>query len=268
MTDTTTTDEPEQPEPAGVEATPGAEVEAPQTATERVPFWQRPYVERYLVPLVLPLAAVLMILVYVLNVSRLFLSAHGHLPVIIGTVVLLTILGGAGVVSSSSPRAKRSSLIMVTAAFLILITTSGWISLGHSEEKATGPTTLPATLNVPPKNTFKVTALPSLKFQPADINATTGLAKFDVVIAAAGHTFGFHEANTLFGELTLNNQGQTVPGVAFFPAPGDYNYFCSIPGHEAAGMKGVVHVTGPTVTLAQAVQQAGNPPSAVAGAAK
>ena len=264
MTDTTTTDEPEQT--AGVETPAASEVDAPPAETERVPFWQRPYVERYLVPLVLPIAAVLMILVYVLNVSRLFLSAHGHLPVIIGTVVLLTILGGAGVVSSSSPRARRSSLVMVTAAFLILITSAGWISLGHSEEKATGPSTLPATLTVPPKNTFTVTALASLKFQPADLNATTGLAKFNVNIAAAGHTFGFHEANTLFGELTLNNQGQTDSGVAFFPAPGDYNYFCSIPGHEAAGMKGVVHVTGPTVTLAQAVQQAGNPPSAVPAA--
>jgi plastocyanin len=266
MTDTTTTDEPEQA--AGVEAPAAADVEAREAAGEPVRFWDRPYVERYLTPLLLPLAVVLVILVYVLNVSRLFLSAHGHLPVVMGTAILLVILIGASVLAAAT-HMRRTSMIMITAGFLLLMSTAGWISLGHSEEKGGGLTALPATLQVPAKNTFTVTALGSLKFQPAAFNATTGLAKFDVAIAASGHTFNFHETNTLFGELLLNNAGQTVSGVAFFPTPGDYNYFCSIPGHEAAGMKGVVHVTGPPVTLEQAVTQAGNPPGALgAGAAK
>jgi uncharacterized cupredoxin-like copper-binding protein len=262
MSDTTTTTEAEPS--ADVEAQPAAEVQT-QTTAERVPFWNRPYVERYLVPFVLPVAAVLVIVVFVLNVSRLFLSAHGHLPVVIGTTILLTILIGATILANSK-HLKRTSVILMTAGFLLVLSTAGWISLGHSEEKGGGLTALPASLQVPAKNTFKVTAAPGgqLKFDPNTFNATTGLAKFDVDIAGSGHTFGFHEANTLFGELTLTTAGQTLSGVAFFPTPGTYNFFCSIPGHEAAGMKGTVTVTGPPVTLAQAVTQAGNPPSALA----
>jgi plastocyanin len=256
MTDTTTTDQPEQP--AGVEVPPAAEVEAQAAAGEPIPFWQRPYVERYLVPLVLPLAVVVGIVVYVLNVSRLFLSAHGHIPVIIGTVITLLILVGAATLASA-PRMRQVSRILLTAGFLVSLSFAGWISLGHSEDHNAVASTLPTTLKT--KQLENVTAGPGFKFTPASINAATGLVKFNVTFAEA-HTFGFHEATTLFPELKA---GGATSAVAYFGAPGDYHYFCSIQGHEASGMKGIVHVTGPPVALAKALADAGNPPTAAAG---
>jgi plastocyanin len=257
MTDTTTTDQPEQP--AGVEAPPAAEVEAQAAPGEPIPFWHRPYVERYLVPLVLPLAVVVGIVVYVLNVSRLFLSAHGHIPVIIGTVITLLILVGAAVLASA-PRMRQLSRILLTAGFLVSLSFAGWISLGHSEDKNAGASTLPPTLKA--KQVKDVAAGPTLAFRPASINAKTGLVRFDVTFSGS-HTFSFHEGTTLFPELKAAAPKESA--VAYFGAPGVYNFFCSIPGHEALGMKGIVTVTGPAVTLEQALADAGNPPTAAAG---
>src|SRR5689334_19732212 len=104
MTDTdTSTESSEEVEPASA-----AGVEAPATGEPPIPFWHRPYVERYLVPFVLPVVVVVGIVVYVLNVSRLFLSAHGHIPIIIGTVITLVILGGATMLSASE-RLEKST---------------------------------------------------------------------------------------------------------------------------------------------------------------
>ena len=74
------------------------------------------------------------------------------------------------------------------------------------------------------------------------------------------------DATTLFQQLDLNAAGDKVSGVAFFEKPGKYTFFCSVPGHEAAGMKGEITVTGPPVTLDKALTDSDNPPGA-AGAA-
>jgi hypothetical protein len=221
----TTTEEPQ--ESTEVEAAPTAEV---AHAPEPIPFWHRPYVERYLVPLVLPVAVIVGVVMYVLNVSRLFLSAHGHLPIIIGTVITIVILLGASLLAGS--RLRPSSTLLVTAAFLVALTFGGWISLGHSENKAgnTGP--LAET-----------------------VQAT-------VTFAVAGHSFAFHEGTTRFAELKPPGAGP-VTGVGFFPAPGDYHFYCTYAGHEAAGMHGVIHVTGPPMTIDQAATAGGNPPGSV-----
>ena len=117
---------------------------------------------------------------------------------------------------------------------------AGWISLGHSENKQAGATTLPPTLNT--KQTVKIIAAPGgqLIFDPNTVNnIKTGLVKFDVDFAASGHTFSFHQTDADFTELTDTAAGPQV-GVAFFGTAGEYTFFCSIPGHEAAGMKGTV----------------------------
>jgi uncharacterized cupredoxin-like copper-binding protein len=257
----TPTDELEQA--ASEEATPvtapaaGAPVAAD---TEPTPFWQRPYVERFLVPLVLPIAVVVGLVAYILNISRIFLSAHGHIPVIIGSVILIMILVGATLLSAASPRLKGPALTLCSAGFILLIMSSGWLVLGHSQPEKTGPTSLAADLKT--TQSISVTAAPGsqLKFAPNALTAKTGLLSIKVTVGAPGHNFSMHDPTTLFAPIDLAGAEDT--GVAYFAKAGTYTFFCDVPGHEAAGMHGTITVTGPPVTLDAALKAAGNPPSA------
>jgi uncharacterized cupredoxin-like copper-binding protein len=230
------------------------------TEAEPIPFWQRPYVERYLVPLVLPVAVIVGLVAYILNISRLFLSGHGHIPVIVGSIITFLILLGASLLSAASPRLRQSAITLVSAGFILSIMSGGWLVLGHSQPEKTGPTALPADLKT--KQTLVVTAAPggNLKFTPSELTAKTGLAKIEVDVAAQGHNFSIHQAETLFKPLEL--VGSKDDGVAFFPAPGKYDFFCAVPGHEAQGMKGTITVAGAPMTLAAALTADGNPPTA------
>jgi plastocyanin len=264
MTDTTTT-ESERPEGTEVAPTTEAAVET-SPPPEKPNFWARPYVERYLTPLILPLAVILFVLVYVLNVSRLFLSMHGHIPVIAGTIITVLIITGASMLSKAQLR--QSGVLLLTIGFLVAISFAGWISLGHSENKEAGGGTLPADLKTTQTVSIKAAPGGALVFDPKEVNnLKTGLVKFNVDFLAPGHTFGFHDPTTEFGELKPAG-AETLSGVAYFGKAGDYTFFCSIDGHEAAGMHGTVHVAGPDVPLAKAVTDAGNPASAASGGHK
>src|SRR3954454_2053870 len=85
----------------------------PPGQPENVSFWNRPYVEQFLVPLVLPVAVILFVVVYVLNISRLFLSGHEHIPVIVGTTITILILVGATLLSSRATRLSKSLITLV-----------------------------------------------------------------------------------------------------------------------------------------------------------
>jgi plastocyanin len=236
--------------------------DAATTESEPIPFWQRPLVERFLVPLVVPIAVVVGLVAYVLNISRLFLSGHGHIPVIVGSIITAMILVGASLLSAAAPRMRQSAITLVSAAFILSIMSGGWLVLGHSQPEKTGPTTLTVTLKT--KQTISLTAAPGgrLAFSPNQLAAKTGLATIAVTVAGAGHTFDMRDPSTLFASLSLDVAGAKKDGVAFFPQAGKYEFFCAIPGHEAAGMKGTITVTGKPMTLTEALTAAGNPPTA------
>ena len=90
---------------------------------------------------------------------------------------------------------------------------------------------------------IKVTAAPggALRFAPNALKATTGLAKFDVSVAAAGHTFSLEDSSTLFESLSLNAAGTTDKGVAFFAKPGNYIVLLRHPRPRGRGNEGHDH---------------------------
>jgi plastocyanin len=251
MNDTTT----ETPELTGDEQPPAVEPPA-----EKVPFWQRPNIERYVVPIVLPIAVVVGIIVFILSISRIFLSAGGHIPVIIGVAILLLILLGASLLAKAAHRLRQGSIAMVTIGFVIAIMLGGLLVVGKSEEKKNEGTG-PLACSLKTKQTVQVvvsSASGALKFTPNALTAKTGLATISGKVAGTGHTLAMGDPSTQFQTLDFNTAGTTVSCVAFFAHGGAYTFECTVDGHAAAGMTGTINVTGPAMTLQEAEKAAGN----------
>ena len=243
-TDTLTEDPPsDPPDAAAIEPAP-----AP-----KVPFWHRPHVERYLLPLVLPIVVVLGLVVFVLNLSRVFLSGHGHIPVVVGTVILIVILVGATLLSNAS-RLRSQSIALMTALFALLIFTSGWLVLGHSQVKGEGGAPLPAAGTFIGKFDIGAGVGGKLAFAPSKLTLNkTGIYQVTLTDLTTGpHTLDFDQASTLFAGLAVNSDGENVSSRIFFGEPGEYTFYCAIPGHRAGGMQGTITVTGSPITLAEA----------------
>jgi plastocyanin len=238
----------------GAEAPPAL----PAADTEPKSFWERPMVERYLSPLLLPLVAVVLTVVFVLNVSRLFLSAPGNVAVVLGTIITIVILFGATMLALS-PRLRSGSIALITVGFIALIMSAGSVNLGHSEPhgEAEGGA---LACDVPAATTLQFVAGPnnSLTFDPDEANAPTGLARIEMNDATATeHTFVFEDQETQLQKLTVSGSQESDACVALFPEPGDYVFFCDVPGHREAGMEGVVRAEGDPMTLEQAEAAAG-----------
>ena len=244
-----TTETPDlEEQPAATEPEGDAATDAPPAPAEatKPPFWDRPAVDRYLVPFVLPLLVVTGVVMLVLNISRIFLSTHGNVDVLVGTAILLTILIGASILSAS-PQIRSSSLALVAGGFVIVIMLGGWILIGNAEEKGGAAATLPA--EGPASEALAFSSSNALRFDPSTADAKTGVAKITLNDQSGEHTFHFEDGKTLFETLHVTNAGDSVSGRAFFGQAGDYVFYCTIPGHREAGMEGVVTVTGDTTTV-------------------
>jgi plastocyanin len=183
--------------------------------------------------------------------SRLFLSSHGHIPVVVGSIITILLLAGATLISNARHMRSQSATLM-TCGFVIVAIGAGWLVLGHSEVKSEASTPLAA--EGPCIGTFNFTALSSLKFTPVSVSAPkTGIYCITLTDqAAAQHTLDFDDPATLFAGLEVTTAGEKVQARAFFGASGAYTFYCAVPGHRAAGMQGTVTVTGSPTTVAEA----------------
>ena len=238
---TTETEEPQADEPASaLPAVPAASapeaVELEPGAGEVVP--KNPLVERFLVPLLLPLIVVALILFFTLNMSRFFIATKGTGAVIAGTVITLAILIGAAVISAAIPRIKGSTIALAIAGFLGVVLLFGWLAVGSAEEE----TEAAANLGPP---VFKIEVESgNLYFKPSDFTvpgAAGSVVEVDIVNTGGDHTFVFDDPQvaTEPGTISMTGPGDFV-GKFSVPGPGEFTYFCSIPGHREAGMEGVI----------------------------
>ena len=190
-------------------------------------------------PIVMPLAAIFVVVLVAVNISRLFLAGgEEQAPaVIIATVITVGILIGAAALSAAA-HVRTSSLVLGLSLVLVLIFSAGLITFGSGQEKekAAGP----AAPTGPAVNTFQVDALPSLSFQATEFDTVAGVNEIEYVDKGGTHTLVFSDPKLDYFNLAVP-AGPTKGKVDL--QPGDYDIYCTISGHRAAGMEATVHVT-------------------------
>jgi plastocyanin len=228
--------------PEVAEPVPPSETEA-NVATP--PGNAHPYRERYVLPFVFPLMIVIGVIFYILNVSRLFLATKGTTALVIASVITALILFG-GAALSSAPKMRSSSLGIILVGALVVLGFGGFTVIGHSEEhKAAkivlGPPTDSMEITVPAGQLAFSANKKQVAYNAAGPYSVVQVSYHDA--GAAQHTLQFDDPTVVWSLLEINNAGETKVEDAGFPKAGTYTYFCTIPGHRAAGMQGSVTVT-------------------------
>jgi plastocyanin len=206
---------------------------------------QHPYRERFVVPFVFPILIVVGVVFFVLNVSRLFLANKGSAAVILAATITVVILFGAALLASA-PNLRTSSISLIVIGGLVVILGSGWLTIGHSEEKKAAVPVLG-----PPVGSATIEALPALKFNPNKVTVpfdtahpTQTVISISLKDQSAGqHTLAFDDPTVVWTIPEVNNANEVKTEKAGFPKAGDYEYHCTIPGHRQAGMEGTLTVS-------------------------
>ena len=103
----------------------------------------------------------------------------------------------------------------------------------------------PSSGGTPPvSNTTLRMSEKEFSISPATATAHTG--KIDFTVTNDGtvvHNFAVTVAGQEFKSSDVQ-AGKSIPFSVTIDQPGDYTFFCAIPGHEALGMKGTLTVTG------------------------
>jgi Copper binding proteins, plastocyanin/azurin family len=236
MTDTTTLDETTDSDelPGLVESVAfGADGTAPES----------PLKTRFLLPLLVPLFSIVIVAVLVLNISRVFLAGNKDAALVVGIVITLSILVGASLIAAA-PRLRTSSLVMILAGVLVLVSGAGLVSLGPSLNDSGGGTTGFQYATGKPAGTVSVLAGPGLTFNGAastgKYTAPSGVVQIDYG-GDSGHTLAIQDPK-FDGFLLSSSPGGRKSGKVQLN-PGTYTIYCTVPGHEAAGMKATLTVS-------------------------
>jgi plastocyanin len=201
--------------------------------------------DRVLIPTLVPLVALAVIAVLVLNISRVLIALEERSGP--NTVTLLATILSSGVLFVftyfSSRRGERStgSVTMLSVAGIVVLA-AGYFGAEAIHETEEEERAHAAEEVVEPD--LKVEAF-DIGWRQTELKIGPGKVAIEVVnTGATAHTFLF---DGLTGpKLTVTSAGSTDVG-QYDVTPGTYTYFCDIPGHRQAGMEGklVVDAAGP-----------------------
>jgi plastocyanin len=233
MTDTTTVDE-----TADAEELPEL-VESERLGSEGTAE-DTPLKTRVLLPLLVPLFSILIVAALVLNISRVFLAGDEDAALVMGIVITLSILIGASILAAA-PRLKTSSMAVILGSILVFVSLAGFVSLGPSLDDGEGGATNP-NVNPPGPVTSQVSidALASINFNTHQLTTKAGNVQINYG-GATGHTLAIQDPKFDGFLLTTDAGGPKTGKVKL--TPGSYTLYCTIPGHEAQGMKATLTVT-------------------------
>jgi plastocyanin len=202
-----------------------------------------PVRDRLLLPLLLPILAIVAVAIYVLNLSRVFLAGgNGAASVIVASIVTVAILVGAAVLSAL-PQLRSSTLTMTVTLLVVIVMGAGMITLGPSEGHGEGEATGYQEPEGDPNSTLEVDALAALRFQSDEFTVEGGILQIDYVGKGGTHTLLFDEQEFAGFELAVSGS-ETDSGKVEI-AEGSYTIYCDVPGHRAAGMEAALTITPP-----------------------
>jgi len=152
----------------------------------------------------------------------------------------------------------RQSALVVGAALLLLVGVGALAGSAQSATPAAGAPCASPQASPAASGTPAATASPAagcgptvtmldIAFKPTEftIAANTNVTVTLKNTGATKHNFSITDHNNS-GVKNLNISVDAQPGetktVTVNAPAGDYYYFCNVPGHEAAGMHGVMHV--------------------------
>jgi plastocyanin len=193
-----------------------------------------------LIPLLLPILAIIAVALYALNISRVFLAGDSTSALVIATIITLAILCG-GALISATPGARTSSLAMVMTLVLVIVVSAGLLALGPSLDTGAGGGS--AQLVQPkctPVSTVSVEALASIKFNSTTFTATGGCVQLDYS-GAVGHTLQFRTLDYKGFPLGTDTGAPKSGKVEL--KPGTYQIYCTVDSHAAQGMEATITVT-------------------------
>ena len=145
----------------------------------------------------------------------------------LAAIAPIALVAGCGSSSSSSANSTTTASVTAPAA-------------------TTPASTAPATTTPATASTVAVAAEPSgaLAYVQKSLTASAGKVTFDFTNASpVQHNLTFEVASTeheLGATKTITNGNAAV---TLTLPKGKYHYYCSVPGHEAAGMNGILTVS-------------------------
>jgi plastocyanin len=215
----------------------GAEEAAPALTAGADPMRELRWT-RLLLPVLLPVGAAVMIAVFVLNVSRIFLAAGSTGSIVLGVALIVLILGGAAGISAA-PRLRTSSIVMMVSGVFIVVISAGLVAAPASVEQNGGPSGY-----VPPKGpavgAVTVDALASITFDKKAYTAPAGIIQINYVSKDGPHNLSFDPPGPTNFQLNVGANATLSQKVLL--KPGTYTIFCNLPGHRAAGMEATLTV--------------------------
>jgi hypothetical protein len=123
---------------------------------------------------------------------------------------------------------------------LLVVSMAGLVSLGPSLDEGEGGGGGYVQPTGPAKGTVTVEALAQIKFNATDYTAPAGIVQLDYT-GATGHTLAIQDPKFDGFLLTTDAGGPKTGKVEL--AAGKYTLYCTVPGHEAQGMKATLTVS-------------------------
>jgi plastocyanin len=194
--------------------------------------------ERVLIPLLIPLGALAIIAVVVLNVLRVLLALEErsgpHTVTAVAVIVASAVLFGFTWYASKGGRsAGNMSLLSVAGIMVIIAGFIGFEAIQEDQRKVREEEKAKAALNKPDL----IVEAYDIGFKEKELRIGPGKITIEEInTGSTAHTFVID--GVAGKKLSVPAHDAKDIGTYEIPNPGTYTYFCDIPGHRQAGMEG------------------------------